>query len=601
MSANPVGRISLKVAGTELPAAAYDELLDARVEQSIRVPDMAVLRFSDPYFELFDADRFPLGAALELTFRGGDHEEVITDAEVTAVAMEPGADRRHELVVTALGRGHCLARGSEVQTYVDQTDADVARTVAQRVGLKADVDATSTRHPYLVQTGTAYELLTERAYRIGYRLWVSDGTLHFKKATTGTAPEPLAWGANLQSFSVRCSAAESLDDITVRSWDPSQQQAISGQATLPKDLHAVGSDAPAAAQLLAQASKSGRFGGSGFCGAIPVDDAHEAEALAGALALRAADGQFRARGQAIGDPRLRAGATVEIDGVGTRLSGRYLLATTEHIVGAEQPYVVRFTVGGRDGRSISDLLGRAGRAGAPAGTRGWGDRGLVIGVVTNVKDPEGFGRVRLKFPTLGDKDESAWARVLGAGAGKARGFQVPYGIDDEVLVGFEHGELRRPVILGGLWSGRNAIPRRGVAAIDDAGHPTAVWQSKAGHIVELKDAAGANDQHVLIALSDGKTKVRIGADAVEITTPNPLTITADRSIAMTTKGDFTVEAANITLKAKAKLAAEGTQIEATGRSMVKLSGLQTRVEGSSMLSLSGGAMTEVKGAIVKLN
>lgn len=599
MTAGSVGRITVKVDGAELPAAVYDELVDARVQQSVRAPDQAVLRFADPYFEHFDARRFPLGAKVALSFRGGDAEAVVTEAEVTSVAMEPGFDMRHELVVTALGRGHRLARGSEVQTYVNQTDSEVVSTVAQRLGLRAEVDATSARHPYLVQTGTAYEFLSERARRIGYRLWVADGKLHFKKATPGRAPNALVWGENLQSFTVRCSASESLEDIAVRAWDPNQQQAIKGKAKLPATLQAVSSDAPAAADLLSSAVQSGAFGGSGFCGAIPVDDAAEADALAQALALRAVDDQFRARGQAVGDPLLRAGATVELKGLGTRLTGTYVLATTEHVLGAEQPYVVRFTVGGRQGTSLPDLLGAA--AGGGRARASWGELGLVVGVVTNVRDTEGFGRVKVKFPTLGDRDESAWARVLGAGAGKSRGFQTPYDLDDEVLVGFEHGELRRPVILGGMWSGRNLIPRSGDLARDTQGHVTAVWQTKGGHMVELKDGAAPAQQQVLISLGDGKTKLRIGADAVELLTPNPLTITADRSIAISTKGDFSVEAANVTIKAQAKLAVEGASVEAKATAAAKITGAQVEVNANAALKLAGGAMAELKGAIVKVN
>ena len=37
-------------------------------------------------------------------------------------------------------------------------------------------------------------------------------------------------------------------------------------------------------------------------------------------------------------------------------------------------------------------------------------QGVVIGVVTNNEDPDGMGRVKVKFPWLSDEDESNWAR-----------------------------------------------------------------------------------------------------------------------------------------------------------------------------------------------
>ena len=60
-------------------------------------------------------------------------------------------------------------------------------------------------------------------------------------------------------------------------------------------------------------------------------------------------------------------------------------------------------------------------------------------------------------------------------------------------------------------------------------------------------------------------------------------------------------AANITLKAKAKLSAEAAQIEGKATATAKLGGAQTEINGSATLKLAGGAMTEVKGAIVKVN
>ena len=37
--------------------------------------------------------------------------------------------------------------------------------------------------------------------------------------------------------------------------------------------------------------------------------------------------------------------------------------------------------------------------------------GLVVGVVTNNQDPDGLGRVKVRFPWLSDDEESHWARI----------------------------------------------------------------------------------------------------------------------------------------------------------------------------------------------
>ena len=35
----------------------------------------------------------------------------------------------------------------------------------------------------------------------------------------------------------------------------------------------------------------------------------------------------------------------------------------------------------------------------------------MVGLVTNNNDPDATGRVRVKYPSLSDTEESAWARV----------------------------------------------------------------------------------------------------------------------------------------------------------------------------------------------
>ncbi len=97
--------------------------------------------------------------------------------------------------------------------------------------------------------------------------------------------------------------------------------------------------------------------------------------------------------------------------------------------------------------------------------------GVAIGIVTNNRDPEKLGRVKVRFPWLSDVNESAWARLCSPLAGKGRGFYYLPEIDDEVLVAFEFGDINRPVILGSLWRGENIPPgtEEGTVTIQNTG------------------------------------------------------------------------------------------------------------------------------------
>ena len=79
----------------------------------------------------------------------------------------------------------------------------------------------------------------------------------------------------------------------------------------------------------------------------------------------------------------------------------------------------------------------------------------MVGVVTNNNDPDDMGRVRVKYPRSATDVESAWARVATPSAGNERGLLMLPVVGEEVLVGFEHGDTRRPFVLGSLFNGKD--------------------------------------------------------------------------------------------------------------------------------------------------
>lgn len=85
--------------------------------------------------------------------------------------------------------------------------------------------------------------------------------------------------------------------------------------------------------------------------------------------------------------------------------------------------------------------------------------GVVQAIVTDVEDQQGKeGRVKVQFPWFDDQMETEWCRVRQSYAGNGYGaFFVPEK-GDEVLVAFIHGDMRLPVILGGLYNGKDKPP-----------------------------------------------------------------------------------------------------------------------------------------------
>lgn len=177
-------------------------------------------------------------------------------------------------------------------------------------------------------------------------------------------------------------------------------------------------------------------------------------------------------------------------------------------------------------------------------------KGVVIGLVTDVQDPEGLGRIRMEFPWLSDSNVSNWARVATPLAGPELGHFFQPEIGDEALVAFEMGDVQKPYILGYLWNGDNAPPS------DDPN--IRMIQTVAGHKLVFNDTSG--EEGITVEDSNGNTIV-MNADGIlmEDANGNKIELTAS-GITIESGGDVTIKGTNVTIEASAKLAATGSPI-----------------------------------------
>jgi uncharacterized protein involved in type VI secretion and phage assembly len=186
-------------------------------------------------------------------------------------------------------------------------------------------------------------------------------------------------------------------------------------------------------------------------------------------------------------------------------------------------------------------------------------KGVGIAIVTQNKDPDGYGRVKVRFTWFDQPRESVWARCVLPMAGDDRGFAMIPEVGDEVAVCFERGDLRFPIIIGALFGGKAKIP----FANKDGKNDMRVFKSRAGHHLSFNDGARKSLE---LALDDGKRvlidddgvaveddkgnhfKIDSRSGAVEIKASGKLTIKA-ASIELTATGSCDVKSSgNLTLK-----------------------------------------------------
>ena len=278
--------------------------------------------------------------------------------------------------------------------------------------------------------------------------------------------------------------------------------------------------------------------------------------------------------------------------------------------------------------------------------------GLVIGIVTNNNDPDKTGKVKVKFPWLSDEVESTWARVVQPMAGNLRGFWFIPEIDDEVLVGFELGDVRRPFVVGSLYNGQDKPPEPSKITKTFAGEgydhggytPTEIQdgkndlrfvQSRSGHMLVFDDKENAEritiadktgkhrieihtkDKRVVITSEDGDIEL-IAAKKILLRCEDLVTETR-KDTKMTAEGKFLADATGeMKLTTAAKFTAEASgnmKLESTGGTgllkasqSVTIDGMSVTAKGATSAkveapntTVSGSAMCKISGGMVKIN
>jgi len=107
--------------------------------------------------------------------------------------------------------------------------------------------------------------------------------------------------------------------------------------------------------------------------------------------------------------------------------------------------------------------------------------GLMFAEVTGIHD-DGY---QLEWLSGSMSSPSAPARVATLMAGDGRGAFFMPEVGDEVVVGFELGNIDRPVILGALWSDQDKPPQQ---ADTGATNHVRTIVSRAGHEVTFDDS-----------------------------------------------------------------------------------------------------------------
>ena len=601
------GMCLAEIDGQPLPADLVPLLISAYVDDSQRLPDMFVLRFRDPGRIVMATSNAKIGSAVKVSVQPASAQTPtpLIQGEITALEAEFDSGGTFT-VIRGYDQAHRLFRGRSTTSYVQMTASDIARQVAQRAGLKVGtVASTTTVFPHVSQAGqTDWELLEQLARDNGYEVAVRDGSFSFTAPTqAGEAPAAggadarnplvLELGRDLLQFRSVLSSAQQAAEVEVRGWDVATKQRLT--STAPAQTRSA--DLP----TTSPAEMAKAFGDPTHVASdVPYRTQAEVDEAAKALADELGSTFAEFEGAARGNPAIRAGAAITINGLGVPFDGKYTVTTSRHRFDPTTGYTTAFSVSGRHDRSLLGLASGGSRPGkAPSG--------VVIALVNDVADPEHSGRVRLIYPWLSDDYVSDWARTVQPGAGKNRGNMFLPEVGDEVLVAFEQGDFSRPNVLGGLYNGVDTMAT-GQGDLVDSGSGAVNRRSlvsRLGHRIDLHDAAGKTEgvrlatsgDKLLINLDHVGTQITVHADG-KVLVEGSKGVTIDASSA-----DIDLKGGKISLSATNGVTVDGGggPVSVTAGGQLSLSGATAKLEGSGTTEVKGGAMCSVSAAMVKIN
>jgi uncharacterized protein involved in type VI secretion and phage assembly len=563
-----VALYTVTVDGAELPPAQRDRVKEIRVVNNLRLPDVCTISVTYPKADGIDTQPFTIGDMLEVRLGAKDKQATETLFKGDIITLEPSfGSGGVALLVRAFDRAHLLHRARNVRTFQNQTASDIVQQICSENGFSCQCESSGPAYEFIMQDNvTDWDFIWELAERVGFEFLVEDRTAKFRKPGSGPSVA-LEWPKPLISFSPRITAVQQVNTVSLATFDPKTKRKIETTASYNagKQIAQVGYKRPEVAGKFDEANV--------HIATEPVKTVEEARSVTEALLAKLANGYIAAEGVAFGDPKIKAGTMVQVSGVGQNFSGRYRVATATHVLRGGGNYMTSFA--NSPAHTLLGMVGNGNTGSSPDFASG-----LVLGVVTNNNDPEDMGRVRVMIPALGKdtagKDaEGWWARIASVSAGKARGLMMLPVVGEEVLVGFEHGDITRPYILGSLFNGKD---QPGPDLLQDKKGSFAMLSDEKAYLATKKEFTIKSNDKLIVEIT-GNVEEKYKADWTNETT------------------------GKVTLKGTQGINAEGQNVNIKGSAGVKIeSQAGVTIESNATVTLKvGGSSVEVSPMGVKIS
>ncbi len=514
------------------------------------------------------------------------NESVIFSGVIVKQALKADSSALH-LVVYCKHNAVAMTFNKKEGISIDKSDSDIiSAIIGTYSSLSATVDSTAIVHESMYQKlATDWDFILSRADFCGLIIYYTIDNILIKAPPISSEPVlTVGFGTSIYSFDAELSAERQPTAVSASSWDAATLAMISSNAAEPT-INVQGNLSPKKlSEVLNQSTLKLNSG------APMTTESLKKWADSSLLRMRlsAIKGQVSFQGSSLVMP----GNIIDMEGVGERFSGKAFVSSVNHTIkDGDWVTSVRFGLENRPASELADF------SYSPAAGQLPSIHGLQVGVVKKLDaDPLSEFRIQITLSANTDAPVALWARMSNFYATSSSGsFFLPE-VGDEVVVGFLENNPVFPVILGSLYSKKNAAENTPTAENYKKGITTKsklkILFDDEKKITKISTPGG----NMITLDDDGKT--------VDITDQN------SNSIKMTASGIEIKSAKDINLKATGKIVLDGAAgLSLTSKADVAVEGLNIKntaqmgftAKGNATAEISASGQTVVKGAIVMIN
>lgn len=480
---------------------------------------------------------------------------------ITKISFDNSVDNLNTVSIYAKSPTAAMD-GAKVNKYFTEMKAsDIISAIAGEYPITiGGVDSTSTNYRHILQHNeTDFEFIRRLAGMSGLYTIYDGKEFRVVKAASGSYTD-LTFRSDLASFSVDLGTAQPEYQGDTHDYLQSKDlKQKSKNVRSSKSLsNLTGKSAKASKEIFPKSSSVMMYD--------HIDDAQSLDQALKNVRDSAQSGMVNCSGQSV-MPDIKLGKCVKINGL-EGFNGQYWVEKITHFLG--------------DGGKYSNTFECTPVEIAHPEYEKYKNRGAQLqhGVVVDNDDPEQLGRIKVKFPWIGE--ETHWIRYLTPHAGAERGWYVLPEINDEVLVGFENGNPDKPIIIGSVWNGKDKPPGEAY----DSKNDVKMFLTKGGNKILIRDEGGK--EAIEIVNVDGKNSILMEAAGPDIT--------------IKSTGDIAIDGANIKIKGSGDITieADGNIKGDAGSNMELKAGANMKVEATGTQDVNG-AMVNVKGNPINLN